>query len=254
MKQTFTARVDVLLEPRRVRGTGATGQAPGSQRPARQQQLRTTPEVGLTPSQTCAKKSQAQLAKALSATVTAMASAMERRDRYTAGHQDRVAHIAYAIGKELGWPEQRLQGLLMAAQLHDIGKISVPIELLTKPTRLTKAEFNVIKGHSETGYHILKGIPFPWPIADIVHQHHEKLDGSGYPLGLKGDAILPESRVLAVADILESMASDRPYRRAHDLDVALAEIESQAGTQLDPEAVKACLSLFREKSFALPLA
>jgi PAS domain S-box-containing protein len=198
------------------------------------------------------EKSQTQLAEALSATVAAIATAMEKRDSYTAGHQRRVAHIAHAIGVEMGWQEERLQGLRMAAVVHDIGKIGIPVELLNKSTPLSNAEYEQIRRHPEIGYEILKDIPFPWPIADIVRQHHEKLDGSGYPLGLTADAILPESKVLAVADILESMASDRPYRAAHGLDAALAEIERQSGYQLDREAVKACMSLFRDKNFAMP--
>lgn len=193
-----------------------------------------------------------QLTESLAATITAMALAMEKRDPYTAGHEFRVGQIAYAIGRELGWDEGRLRGLKMAAQVHDIGKISVPSEILTKPSRLSAAERALISEHPITGYEILKGVPFIWPIAEMVRQHHEKLDGSGYPLGLKGDAILPESRVLAVADIVESMASFRPYRPAMGIDVALAEIESQAGSKLDSEVVAVCLSLFRDKHFLLP--
>jgi putative nucleotidyltransferase with HDIG domain len=184
--------------------------------------------------------------------VAAIATAMEKRDSYTVGHQHRVAHIAHAIGVEMGWQKERLRGLRMAAVVHDIGKIGIPVELLNKSTPLSNAEYEQIRRHSEIGYEILKDIPFPWPIADIVRQHHEKLDGSGYPLGLTAEAILPESKVLAVADILESMASDRPYRAAHGLDAALAEIERQSGYQLDREAVKACMSLFRDKNFAMP--
>lgn len=140
----------------------------------------------------------------------------------------------------------------MAAIVHDIGKIGVPIEILTKPSRLTKNEMALMSEHPTIGYNILKDIPFPWPIADIVHQHHEKLDGSGYPQQLRGDAILPEARVLAVADIVESMASYRPYRPALGIEFALAEIEKQAGTLLDAEAVQAALRLFREQHYQLP--
>ena len=198
------------------------------------------------------EKAQRHLMNALSASVAAMVTAMEMRDPYTAGHESRVAEIAYAIGEEMGWPESRLQGLRMAAMVHDIGKISIPIEILTKPAKLSQEEYSLIKGHPETGYAILKDIPFTWPIAEIVRQHHEKLDGSGYPLGLKGDAILPEARVLTVADIVEAMASDRPYRQGIDLDIVLEEIERQAGTLLDAETVGVCVALFREKKFALP--
>ena len=139
----------------------------------------------------------------------------------------------------------------MAAQVHDIGKISIPAEILTKPTKLTAGELGLIHEHPETGYIILKNIPFAWPIADIVRQHHERLDGSGYPLGLKGDAILPEAKVLAVADFVEAMGSHRPYRPAVKLTIVLEQIEKEAGTKLDAEAVRICAALFREKRLVL---
>ncbi len=198
------------------------------------------------------EKAQKHLSEALAASVSAMVTAMEMRDPYTAGHESRVAEIVYAIGKEMGWEEDRLQGLRMAAMVHDIGKISIPAEILNKPGRLTATEFELVKVHPETGYAILKDIPFNWPIADIVRQHHEKLDGSGYPLGLKADAILPESKVLAVADIVEAMASHRPFRKAHGLGVALAQIEKDAGTLLDAEVVRICVTLFCEKRLIVP--
>jgi len=191
------------------------------------------------------------LTDALQASVAAMVTAMEMRDPYTAGHETRVADIAYAIGAEMGWDESRLEGLRMAAMVHDIGKISIPAEILTKPTRLSKGEWALIHEHPETGYTILKDIPFTWPIADIVRQHHEKLDGSGYPFGLKGDAILPEAKVLAVADMVEAMAADRPYRATLGLEFALAEIKRLAGTTLDAEVVRVCTALFREKRLSL---
>lgn len=201
-----------------------------------------------------AKVQQAEslIKQVLTATIGAMAATMESRDPYTSGHQSRVAFLAVAIGKELGWSEDRIRGLEMAATVHDIGKIGIPIEILTKPSKLSLNERALISEHPSIGYHILKDIPFPWPIADIVHQHHEKIDGSGYPLQLKGDQILPESQVLAVADIVESMASYRPYREALGIDVALAEIERQAGIQLDADIVNTTLKLFRDKSFSLP--
>jgi PAS domain S-box-containing protein len=183
----------------------------------------------------------------LSASVSAMVTAMEMRDPYTSGHESRVAEIAYAIGREMGWHEDRLQSLRLASMVHDIGKVSIPVEILTKPGRLTAEEYKLVKEHPETGYTILKDIPFNGPIADIVRQHHEKLDGSGYPLGLKADAILPESRVLAVADIVEAMSSDRPYRHGMDIHVVLESIEAQAGTRLDAEVVRICADLFRGK-------
>jgi PAS domain S-box-containing protein len=198
------------------------------------------------------EKTQKNLSDALAASVAAMVTAMEMRDPYTAGHENKVADIAYAIGKEMGWPEGRLQGLRMAAMVHDIGKISIPTEILTKATRLSAAEFALVKGHPDSSYAILKDIPFTWPIADIVRQHHEKLDGSGYPQGLTADEILPEAKVLTVADIVEAMAAERPYRGALGLDIALAEIESQAGTLLDADVVRICAALFRERRLIIP--
>ena len=197
-------------------------------------------------------KTERLLAEAMSAMVAPIVLAMEMRDPYTAGHQVRVAEIACATGKEMGWSEAQLQGLRVAAMVHDIGKISISAELLTKPTRLSHAEWEIIHGHPETGFAILKDIPFVWPVADIVRQHHERLDGSGYPLGLKADAILPEAKVLAVADIVEAMSAFRPYRPAIELETVLQEIEGQAGSRLDAEAVRVCAGLFREKKFALP--
>ena len=195
---------------------------------------------------------QKSLTDALSASVAAMVTAMEMRDPYTAGHETRVADIAYAIGVEMGWDESRLEGLRMAAMVHDIGKLSIPTEILSKPGRLTAEEYTLVKKHPETGYAILRDIPFSWPIADMVRQHHEKLDGSGYPLGLREDEILPESKVLAVADIVEAMASNRPYRTGIDLEVVLDQIEREAGTLLDAEAVRICVKLFRGGRFSMP--
>lgn len=199
-------------------------------------------------------RAQEKLSEALTSMVSAMVSAVETRDPYTAGHENRVGEIAYAIGKEMGWDEDRLIGLRMAAMVHDFGKISVPTEILNKPGRLDADEWEQMRKHPETGYEILKDIPFNWPVAEIMRQHHEKIDGSGYPLGLKGDAILPEAKVLAVADVVEAMTSDRPYRAGTDLQVALAEIEKESGVTLDSEVVRTCVSLFREKGLQLPRA
>lgn len=198
------------------------------------------------------EKTQRLLTDALAASVSAMVTAMEMRDPYTAGHETRTAEIAFAIGKEMGWPEDRLQGLRMAAMVHDIGKISIPSQILNKPGRLSVEEYELVKGHPESSYEILKDIPFTWPIAEIVREHHEKLDGSGYPRGLKGNEILFEARVLTVADIVEAMAAARPYRKGLGLEVVLAEIESQAGTLLDAEAVRICARLFREQRLIIP--
>lgn len=193
-----------------------------------------------------------ELTEALSAMVAPIVLAMEMRDPYTTGHQSRVAEIAVAIGREMGWSEEQLQGLRVAAQVHDIGKISIPAEILTKPGQLNPAERAMINEHAEIGYTILKDIPFPWPIAEIVRQHHEKLDGSGYPRGLKGGEILPEAKVLTVADIVEAMASYRPYRRGVKLHAVLQTIEKDAGTLLDPETVRVCVALLREKRLVVP--
>lgn len=198
-------------------------------------------------------KAERQLTEALSAMVAPIVTAMELRDPYTAGHQMRVAELACAMGRELEWSETQIQGLKIAAMVHDIGKISISAELLTKPNRLTHAELEIIHEHAETGYTILKGIPFSWPIAEIVRQHHEKLDGSGYPYGLKAEAILIEAKILSVADIVEAMSAFRPYRPAFELETVLQEIEGLAvAGKLDAEAVRVCVKLFREKGYTLP--
>ncbi len=191
------------------------------------------------------------LARSLDATVESLAHTVELRDPYTAGHQRRVSEIAVALASELGLSQDRIKGLRLAASIHDIGKISIPAEILAKPTQLNEVEYELIKGHSEAGYDLLQGIEFPWPIAEMIRQHHERLDGSGYPRGLKGEEILLEARVMAVADVVEAMASHRPYRAARGLDVALAEIERGRGTMYDADVVDACLRLFREKGFQL---
>ncbi|MBF0099979.1 MAG: response regulator [Desulfobacterales bacterium] len=190
-----------------------------------------------------------RLQKALNATVMALSSAVERRDPYTAGHQQRVSKLATAIAKEMGLPQEQIEGIRVAGILHDIGKICVPAEILSKPGKLTEAEFGVIKSHCETGYDILKNIEFPWPIAQIVLQHQERLDGKGYPLQLSGENILLEARIIAVSDVVEAMAMHRPYRAALGFDMALDEIKSKKGTAFDPTVVDACLRLFTEKKF-----
>lgn len=188
----------------------------------------------------------------LEATVAAVGGTMEARDPYTAGHQRRVAGLASAIAAELKLPEDQIRGLHLAATIHDIGKITIPSEILTKPAPLTDLEYQLIQTHAQAGHDVIKGVDFPWPIARIVLQHHERIDGSGYPQGLTGDQILPEAKILAVADVVDSMTSHRPYRPARGLDRALAEIEAGAGRLYDPAAAAACLKLFREKGFALP--
>lgn len=189
-----------------------------------------------------------KLNQALAGTISTMSKAMELRDPYTAGHQAGVAQIACAIAKELHWDDHRITGLRMAGLVHDIGKIGVPSEILTKPSKLSEFEEKLVQLHAEHGYGLLKGIKFPWQIADMVHQHHERMDGSGYPLGLRGDEILPEARILAVADMLEALSTHRPYRAALGLPFAVDLIKSESGKRLDPEVVSAAVRLFDGKT------
>jgi PAS domain S-box-containing protein/putative nucleotidyltransferase with HDIG domain len=193
-----------------------------------------------------------QLQSALMHTVEVATTLSEMRDPYTAGHEKRVALIAVGIATELGYDEQRIEGLQIAGYLHDVGKIMIPSEILSKPGKLTAAEYALIKGHAQASYDVLKNVDFPWAIADMVLQHHERIDGSGYPQGLKGDAILPEAKILAVADVVEAMGSHRPYRPGLGIDRALQEIERGRGTAYDPVVADACLKIFREKGFHLP--
>ena len=198
------------------------------------------------------KKAHHRLQCTLEQTVGALASTVEMKDPYTAGHQRRVARLACAIARELGLSNEMICAIRMAGLVHDIGKISVPSEILTRPSRLPVLEMNLIKRHVETGYEILKGIEFEWPIARIERQHHERMNGSGYPRGLSGDDILLEARIIAVADVVEAMSSHRPYRAALGIDKALEELSQNRGTLYDPEVVDACLGLFTEKGYELP--
>ncbi len=197
------------------------------------------------------RESEDQLRRALKGVVEAMSVTVEMRDPYTAGHQRRVGRLSVAIAREMGLSERQVEGVRMAGEIHDIGKIYVPAEILSKPGKLTDIEFTIIKTHPQVGFDILKNVEFPWPIADIVVQHHERLDGQGYPNGLKGDAILLESRIIIVADVVEAMSSHRPYRPSHGIEKALAEIALHRGTHYDPAVVDACLRLFKEKGFSL---
>jgi len=176
----------------------------------------------------------------LGQTVEAISLAMELRDPYTSGHQHKVAQLAVAIGADLGLGAERLKGLELAAAVHDIGKLGVPADLLTLPRRLSDTEMTLVRGHVDWGYRILQGVDFPWPVAAIVRQHHERLDGTGYPLGLKGEAILLEARIVAVADVVESMTAHRPYRAALGMGSALEEIDRGRGTAYDANVVAAC--------------
>jgi len=189
------------------------------------------------------KKNIKKLQNAQEQTVAALASTAEIRDPYTSGHQKNVTKIACSIAEHMGLSADLIKGLRIAGLLHDIGKISVPAEILSKPGKITKDERNIMKNHCRVGYDILKGIEFQWPVAKIVLQHHERMDGSGYPLGIQGEEILLEARILAVADVIEAMSSHRPYRAALGLDEALAEIRKNRGVLFDPVVVDACLEL-----------
>ncbi len=203
------------------------------------------------------KKAEAELLASMQAlrtafrqTVRALASMAEKRDPYTAGHQQRVAKLACAVGQELGLPQETLEGLEVSGILHDVGKVYVPAEILSKPARLSHMEMGIMKSHSEVGFEILREVTFPWPVARTVLEHHERLDGSGYPGGLKGKEISLEARILAVADVVEAMSSHRPYRAALGLDKALEEIRAGRDRIYDPEAVDACLALLRDGRFS----
>lgn len=192
---------------------------------------------------------QRKLRRSLEDAVQALAATAEMRDPYTAGHQQRVAQLAASMALEMGLSDEQIRGIHLAGVVHDIGKINIPSEILSKPSKLSWIEYELLKTHSQAGYDILKGIDFPWPIADMVWQHHERLDGSGYPRGLSGNQILLETRILSVADVVEAMSSHRPYRPGLGMDVALAEIIRGRDTLYDSNAVDACVSLFQEGKF-----
>jgi putative nucleotidyltransferase with HDIG domain len=197
------------------------------------------------------QRSLKELRRAFEGTVNVLVSAIEMRDPYTTGHQRRVAQLACAIANEMGLSEEQIEGLRMAGLIHDLGKVGVPAEILSKPGQLSELEWGMIKAHPQVGYDILKTTDFPWPVAQIVLQHHERMDGSGYPQGLSVEDIMLEVGVLAVADVVEAMASHRPYRPAHGIDRALEEISQNRGVLYHPRAVDACLKLFVEKDFKL---
>jgi PAS domain S-box-containing protein len=194
----------------------------------------------------------AQIENAFMSTVQVVTTLGEMRDPYTAGHQRRVAEIAVAVGAELGFDARRQEGLRVAGYLHDVGKIRVPSEILSKPGKLSPAEFQLVQGHAQASYDVLKDVQFPWPVAEVALQHHERMDGSGYPQGLKGEAILLEARIMAVADVIEAMSSHRPYRVGLGMEAALAEIERGRGSAYDADIADACLKLFRGKGYSIP--
>jgi PAS domain S-box-containing protein len=196
------------------------------------------------------KENLGNLQKALNGTVKALANMLESKDPYTAGHHRRVVQLACALAEELGESPHNIEGMRVMGFLHDLGKIAVPGEILSKTSKLSEYEFNLVKIHPQAGYDILKAIDFPWPVALAVVQHHERLDGSGYPYGLSGADIIPEARILAVADVVEAMASHRPYRPALGLEQAVAEISQHQGVLYDSEVVNACLRVLSEKNFA----
>jgi HD-GYP domain-containing protein (c-di-GMP phosphodiesterase class II) len=190
-----------------------------------------------------------RMRKTMGAIIQAISLTIEKRDPYTAGHQRRVAKLCRAIATDLGFSWERIQGLRMAAAIHDLGKINVPAAILNKPGPMSEHEMAIIRIHPRTAFDILKGIRFPWPIAETIYQHHERLDGSGYPRQLKDDQILLEARILAVADVVESMVSFRPYRPALGLAKAMEELQRQSGILYDAHVVQTCIALLSEKGF-----
>jgi putative nucleotidyltransferase with HDIG domain len=205
--------------------------------------------LGLAEDITSLKNYQQRLEKNLNAIIEAISKIMDTRDPYTSGHQQRVAQLAVRIAQELRLPREQKEAVRIAAALHDIGKIGIPSEILTKPATLNEVEFSLIKKHPEMGYDILKDIDFTYPIAQIVLQHQERMDGSGYPQRLKGKDILLEAKIIGLADVVEAMLSHRPYRPALGLEAALAEISKNKGILYEPRVVEACIRLFREKGF-----
>jgi len=193
-----------------------------------------------------------KLKKGMDSTIQAIAMTVEKRDPYTSGHQMRVAALTRAIAEKMGLADDQVEGAYMAASLHDIGKIALPAEILSKPIQLTEIEISLIQAHAQAGYDILKGIEFPWPIADIIIQHHERMDGSGYPRGLAGDSISIEARIIGVCDVVETMSSHRPYRPSMGIGRALEEITRNRGPLYDADVVTACLKVFTEENFEFP--
>ena len=192
-----------------------------------------------------------RLTKSFGVTVNILVAALERRDPYTAGHQQRSTNVACAIAQEMGLAQDVIEGINIASTIHDIGNLSIPVEILIKPSKLTGKEYSKVKEHARCGYEMFKDVELPWPLAEIIYQHHERMDGSGYPRKLKGNKILMEARVLAVADVVDAMSSQRPYRPSLGLDAALEEIVKNRGILYDDAVSDACLRLFRGKGYRL---
>ncbi len=197
-------------------------------------------------------ETEALLTTSLNQMSITFANVIESRDPYTAGHQRRVADLSSAIAKKLNLSPHSVEGINMSAKIHDIGKIGIPAEVLTKPSALNYFEVDMLRNHVQAGYNIIKHINFPWNVAETVLQHHERLDGTGYPNGVKGDLICIEARIVAVADTIEAMSSDRPYRKGRGIDVSLEEIKIGSGKLFDEDAVEACLTLFKEDNYQFP--
>ena len=190
-----------------------------------------------------------RLQKIIEGTANVITQVVETRDPYSKGHQQRVSKLATAIAREMKLPQDKTEGIRIAALVHDIGKVNLPTEIVSKPGKLIDVEFNLIKNYPKVGFDILKEVDFPWPIAEIVFQHQEKIDGSGYPRGLKGSEICIEAKILGVANVVEAMSSYKSYRPALNIDEALVEIAENKNILFDPEVVDICLKLFKEKEF-----
>ncbi len=195
------------------------------------------------------KQSYKKLVKFIEGTANIITKVVETRDPYSIGHQQRVSKLATAIAQEMKLPQDKIEGIRVASLIHDIGKVNLPTEIISKPSKLIDVEFNLIKNYPKVGYDILKKVDFPWSIAEIVLQHQEKIDGSGYPRGLKGDEICIEAKILGVANVVEAMSSYKSYRPALSIDEALAEISNNKNILFDPEVVDTCIKLFKEKGF-----
>ncbi len=231
-------RADTLMYEQKREVLATIGEAPGTQHAAREKR-QTDEEL----------PSFEQLQGSLGGTIKALTSAVEIRDPYTVDHLPKVAKLACTIAKEIGLPEEKIEAIRAAGLFHDIGKINIPAEILSKPSGLSRAEMDLVKSHPQAGYDILVKIDLPWPVAQIVFQHHERMDGSGYPQGLSGREILMEARILGVADVVGSMTSHRPYRSAHGAEKALEEISQNRGVLYDPEVVDACSEVITKKGF-----